>query len=67
MQRRAKFDGRRLRSERVRRNLSALALSRVVGCSDEAVLSWERGRSRPSPDTVRALAAFFGIGVRAFR
>lgn len=66
IQKRVAFNGRRLRSERVRRNTSASALGQIVGCSDETILSWERGRNRPSTDAVRALATFFGVPMRAF-
>lgn len=65
IQKRAAFNGARLRSERVRRNMSASALGQIVGCSDETILSWERGRNRPSAEAVRTLSEFFGLATRA--
>jgi HTH-type transcriptional regulator/antitoxin MqsA len=38
-----------MRSLRIRSGLSAAEVARAVGVSRQAVLNWEKGRSRPRP------------------
>lgn len=61
VQPRAPIDGDALREARIRKNLSAGALGRMVGAGDEVVLKWEKGRCRPSKQMVGMLARALGI------
>lgn len=67
IQARALFDGAKLRELRIGRNMSAVALASLVQASDESILSWEKGRNRPSAETVFLLARVFHVRPSLFR
>ena len=41
--------------------LSQFQLAKLLGVSDKAVSKWENGRAKPTTDTLRKLAALFGV------
>jgi transcriptional regulator with XRE-family HTH domain len=55
-----------IRSLRTNAGLSKDGLGRLLGRSGQAVRSWETGRSRPMPATLRRLEVLFGLPVGRF-
>ena len=51
------FVGARLREAREVRNLTAVALSEMLGVTPQAVSQYEGGKSSPSPEVLRGIAA----------
>lgn len=51
-----RFDGRRLRDQRLLAGVHAADLAALVGRTPWAVWAWERGQSRPDVDTALQLA-----------
>ncbi len=51
----------RLKEMRQAKNISQTALAGVLGVSQQAVGKWESRRSSPDPDTVAAIALYFGV------
>lgn len=67
VQPRAPIDGAALREARIKRNLSGVALGRLVGAGDEIVLKWEKGMCNPSKEMVVLLARALKISVSSLR
>ena len=55
--------GNRLFEKRKQLGLSQSQAARLLGVSDKAVSKWENGRSKPTTDTLRKLAALYKIPV----
>jgi transcriptional regulator with XRE-family HTH domain len=53
--------GRRLRRLRLKRGLTMAHVAEALGVSRPTVWAWEKGRSRPHPSRIAALAATLGI------
>lgn len=51
----------RLKAERNKRDLSQMALSKLIGVSQQTIGSWETGRTSPDPEMIKVLAEFFGV------
>lgn len=51
----------RLKAERNKRDLSQMALSKLIGVSQQTIGSWETGRTNPDPEMIKVLAEFFGV------
>lgn len=51
----------RLKELRRQHGVSQAALSQAMGLSQQAVGKWETGRCTPDPQTLAALAAYFGV------
>ena len=55
--------GNRILQMREQRNLSQSELAEMLGVTNKAVSKWETGRSKPTTDTIRKLAALFKTDV----
>lgn len=55
--------GSRILELRTRRGLSQAELAEMLGVTNKAVSKWETGRSKPTTDGIRKLAALFRIDV----
>lgn len=53
--------GMRLRRLRQQRGLSLAGVAQELGVSKVAVWAWEKGKCRPQPARIPALAAIFGV------
>lgn len=51
----------RLKELRKIKGVSQIALARQLGLTQQAVGKWETGRSTPDPQTLAALASYFGV------
>lgn len=49
--------GANIRAARKKRNMSQVELARALGVSSSTVCDWEKGRSYPSIENLRAIAA----------
>jgi transcriptional regulator with XRE-family HTH domain len=54
---------KRLQRLREKRGVSRRVLSELCGLHDKAVVRFERGERKPSPDALCALADYFGVTV----
>jgi DNA-binding transcriptional regulator YiaG len=70
----ARADGRQVRfspawvrSHRRRLRMSRLLYARLLGVSAQTIMGWERGRTRPRPQTLRAWRAIRGMGIRELK
>jgi DNA-binding transcriptional regulator YiaG len=59
-----RFSAGGLRKLRERLGLSAADFGLLLEVSGQTVYNWESGSTRPSPETIRAIAAMRGIGKR---
>ena len=48
---------------RIQAGLSQSELGAYLGVTNKAVSKWEVGKAKPGVDTIRKLAAFFGVSV----
>ena len=55
--------GNRLLALRTARNLSQSALAEMIGVTNKAVSKWETGRSKPTTNVIRKLAALYNMKV----
>ncbi len=55
----------RLRTLRKRKGLSQQALGQRLGVSQTSIYKWENGQAEPDMDTLRQIAAFFGLTLDA--
>ena len=55
--------GNYIADQRRKRGLSQTELATLLGVSNKAVSKWENGRAKPTTNTLRKLAAVFGITV----
>lgn len=53
----------RIQRERVKRNITAAELARIIGVTRQAVSRWEIGLSKPNVSTQKKLADYFGVTV----
>lgn len=61
----ARFSAKGLQSHRARLGLSAGDYGALAGVSAQSIYNWERGKARPRPSQVAALAEVRGLGKRA--
>lgn len=54
---------KRLQRLREQRGVSRRVLSELCGLNDKAVVRFERGERKPSPDALCAMADYFGVTV----
>lgn len=52
----------RIKKARADRRMTQSALARAVGVTRNAVTAWEQGHSEPTPERLRNLAVFLGVG-----
>ena len=55
--------GNKILELRTQRNLSQTALADLVGVTNKAVSKWETGKSKPTTNVIRKLAALFKMDV----
>ena len=55
--------GNKILELRTQLNLSQTALAEMVGVTNKAVSKWETGKSRPTTNVIRKLAALFRIDI----
>ena len=51
----------KLKSERGKRQLSQMALSQIIGVSQQTIGSWEIGRTTPDYESLLKLASYFNV------
>jgi len=51
----------RIKSERTKKGLSQVELSKIVGVTQQAVGKWEKGKALPDPAIINQLADIFGV------
>jgi DNA-binding transcriptional regulator YiaG len=61
---RLRFSAARLVAQRKRLGLSAQDFGRLVGTTGQSVYAWEAGKTRPSVEKLKAIAALRQIGKR---
>ena len=59
-----RYSAKSLRSQRKRLGLSAAALAKLIGVSEQTVNKWESGNTRPRPKQIEAIAALRSRGRR---
>lgn len=59
-----RFVAKGLVSLRARLGLSAGDFGRLMGCSDQSVYNWEKGKTVPRKEQLTALASLRGLGKR---
>lgn len=52
--------GKRIKEERMKKNLSQEELGKIFSITQQAVNKWESGKSSPDPEMIRNLTDFFG-------
>jgi len=55
--------GNKLLEMRTQRGLSQTELARMLGVTNKAVSKWETGKSKPTTNVIRKLAALFKIDI----
>ncbi|MDD6462996.1 MAG: helix-turn-helix domain-containing protein, partial [Clostridiaceae bacterium] len=55
--------GNRMLELRKKLNLSQAELAEMIGVTNKAVSKWETGKSKPTTNVIRKLAALFNIDV----
>ncbi|MBQ9227769.1 MAG: AAA family ATPase [Eubacterium sp.] len=55
--------GNYLLKQREKKGLTQTQLSKLLGVTDKAVSKWENGKAKPKTDTLRRLAAVFGVSL----
>jgi len=58
-----KIFSKRLRLERLKKDITQEELGRAIGVSSSAIGYWERGKREPSMDSLKKLADYFGCTV----
>ena len=51
----------KLRELRIGAGITQKQLAIAIGTTDDSIYSWEKGRSQPSFDMLRALCRYFGV------
>ncbi len=55
--------GEKIKKLRQEKNVSQAALGKAVGVHEKHISRYERGISRPSMETLRKMAGFFGVSI----
>ena len=50
-----------LKTERIKKGLSQMALAKILGISQQTIGSWETGRTSPDLETLVKIAKFFNV------
>ena len=53
--------GNRLKELRQENNLTQKQLAIAIGTTDDSIYSWEKGRSQPSIEMIKALCSIFKV------
>lgn len=53
----------RLKELRIKKGLSLLELSLLVGVSDQTISNWERGKNEPNIENIIKLANIFNVSI----
>jgi DNA-binding transcriptional regulator YiaG len=59
-----RFSPARLAAQRKRLGISAELFGRLIGTSGQSIYLWERGKTRPSPENLAAIASLRRVGKR---
>jgi len=60
-----RFSASRLAAHRGKLGLSAAAYGKLIGLSGQTIYNWEQGKSRPSAEQIRGLAAIKELSPKA--